>query len=89
MPGCTEKCWTRVECARCGRSKKPHGRSVPMEAANGYCDQDCSGYDEEPKAGHLWDKHDSTRAYIDPGGWAAHTMECKMCHILTDTTEED
>lgn len=31
-----------VRCAVCGRSKKPIGRSGPLEAS--YCDEDCTGY---------------------------------------------
>jgi hypothetical protein len=41
-----------IRCTVCGRRKKPHGRSAPM----GYpvCDDECSGYDLEPKVGCLW-----------------------------------
>lgn len=51
---CTPKCGEPVQCATCGRTKAPIGRSVPLAAAGGYCDDGCSGYDNEPRAGHLW-----------------------------------
>jgi hypothetical protein len=54
VSGCNWRCWQIPDCARCGRRKAPRGRSVPMEAANGYCTYDCPGYDEEPRSGHLW-----------------------------------
>ena len=47
-------CERMPTCKTCGMSKPPRGRSVPMEAANGYCGYDCSGYGEEPRSGHLW-----------------------------------
>lgn len=51
---CTHRCEATQQCHVCGRRKKPVGRSAPLEMANGLCDQDCKGYDEEPKPGHLW-----------------------------------
>ena len=42
------------ECSTCHRPKAPIGRSVALMAAGSYCDVDCAGYYEEPKAGHLW-----------------------------------
>jgi hypothetical protein len=74
---CDEGCWKPRRCDRCGRTKKPHGRSVPIEAANGYCDQDCPGY--EPNVRHLWDEHDDARHFTDPAGWLAHTKDCEVC----------
>ena len=41
-----------VECIICGLTKKPHGRSAPLGSS--YCDDDCYGYDMEPKPGCLW-----------------------------------
>jgi hypothetical protein len=41
-----------VICTVCGLRKKPHGRSAPPEIH--YCNQDCSGYQDEPKPGCLW-----------------------------------
>ena len=49
---CNENCWKVVYCTRCKLAKAPKGRSVPLEAANGYCH--CPGYDEPPEPGHLW-----------------------------------
>ena len=43
-----------VDCAVCGRRKKPIGRSAPMEMANSLCDPDCEGYYKDPKPGSLW-----------------------------------
>jgi hypothetical protein len=51
---CTEKCAAMPRCNVCHKTKKPFGRSAPLEAANGYCDYECPGYSLEPKAGHLW-----------------------------------
>ena len=42
-----------VECLTCHRFKGPRGRSVPSEAANGYCDWDCDGYSQDPQSDHL------------------------------------
>jgi hypothetical protein len=43
----------RVTCAVCGRQKQPRGRSAALEAASGYCTDECSGY-REPFVGDLW-----------------------------------
>ena len=42
------------ECLVCYKTKRPTGRSVPLECENGYCDFECRGYGQEPKPGHLW-----------------------------------
>lgn len=42
----------RVECAVCGQTKCPRGRSAPLGPC--YCDRDCSGYTQEPHVGSLW-----------------------------------
>lgn len=54
MSGCTKACWAMPDCTKCGKRKAPRGRSIPLPAANGYCDSSCVGYYREPKAGHLW-----------------------------------
>jgi hypothetical protein len=41
-----------VQCTVCERTKKPVGRSAPMEAY--LCDHECSGYYQDPKPGELW-----------------------------------
>lgn len=41
-----------VKCVTCSRTKKPHGRSAPLES--NYCDPSCPGYYQEPQAGCLW-----------------------------------
>ena len=51
---CTIECEKIVDCTVCGRRKPPRGRSVPMEAASGYCEHECPGHDAEPLGGHLW-----------------------------------
>ncbi len=51
---CTIDCERMPECSMCRKIKKPYGRSVPIEATNGYCDYECPGYRVEPRAGHLW-----------------------------------
>jgi hypothetical protein len=43
-----------VECTVCRRRKAPVGRSVPDVMAGSMCDDDCSGYRQEPSAGSLW-----------------------------------
>lgn len=42
----------RVECVVCGGTKKPIGRSAPMEWSG--CDGDCNGYLQKPYPGSLW-----------------------------------
>ena len=39
-----------VECAVCGQQKKPIGR----DSSRSLCDDDCRGYDSDPKPGDLW-----------------------------------
>lgn len=51
---CTPECERSAVCADCGLRKAPRGRSVPVEAANGYCDRECPGHDRDPLPGHLW-----------------------------------
>lgn len=51
---CTDACYAMPRCLVCGKTKHPVGRSVAAEAANGYCDDDCKGYRQEPLPGHLW-----------------------------------
>lgn len=55
---CSERCRAPVTCTVCKMRKAPVGRSVPMEAANGYCNWECEGYDRDPKPGHLWPNED-------------------------------
>jgi hypothetical protein len=50
--GCSNECWLMPRCDRCGLTKKPRGRSAPLESS--YCDDDCDGYYKEPKSGHHW-----------------------------------
>lgn len=42
----------RVECAVCGQTKQPRGRSAPVQCQ--YCDVFCPGYDQPPHVGSLW-----------------------------------
>jgi hypothetical protein len=51
-------------------AKQPIGRSAPLEMANGLCDDDCSGYRQEPRAGHLWPgelARECKRRYVELG----------------------
>lgn len=41
-----------VECSVCRHRKKPHGRSAPLDSY--YCDDECSGYRQDPQVGCLW-----------------------------------
>lgn len=54
MGDCTEQCWAMPTCTSCGKVKAPRGRSIPLPAAGGYCTWWCTGYDQEPRAGHYW-----------------------------------
>lgn len=47
----TAECYAMPDCLTCGRQKKPYGRNT---MTTGYCDSDCPGYQDEPRAGHLW-----------------------------------
>ena len=75
---CQPICWRPARCYHCGRTVQPVGRSVPVEAAGIYCNDECPGY-PRPNQRHLWSEHDDTRHYLDPGGWAAHVATCKQC----------
>ena len=46
------KVGARPYCRLCGQSKKPVGRSAPIETI--FCDDDCDGYYEYPLPGSLW-----------------------------------
>lgn len=79
---CGPKCWTEVRCPVCGMPFPPVGRSVPLEAANGYCCTTipCDPADEvDFRWRHLWSEHDDARHYTDPDGWAEHVSECEEC----------
>jgi hypothetical protein len=43
-----------VNCNICKRTKRPVGRSAPVETSGSYCDDDCPGYRQEPLPGQLW-----------------------------------
>jgi hypothetical protein len=43
-----------VTCAVCGRSKKPLGRSAPLEMGPGLCMDDCPGYRADPAPDCRW-----------------------------------
>lgn len=62
-----------AQCATCHRTKKPHGRSAPLVAANGYCDEECPGYYEPPYIGCLW-----------PG---ESCVENGNCHVIAAAVE--
>ena len=46
------KVGARLYCGVCSQSKKPIGRSAPIELI--YCDDDCLGYRQHPLPGSLW-----------------------------------
>jgi hypothetical protein len=54
MNPCSEECRTPVDCLVCGKRKCPVGRDPGIEAASGYCDWECPGYDKKPNPPHLW-----------------------------------
>jgi hypothetical protein len=85
---CNEKCWTRADCPVCGRELPPRGRSVPLEmslATSQCCENAVS---DDGYARHLWDIHDSDRAYVDPEGWKIHVAGCKNCKNESDERNE-
>lgn len=41
-----------VRCLLCGRTKQPHGRSASVLIL--YCNDECPGYNQDPKPGCLW-----------------------------------
>jgi hypothetical protein len=43
-----------VVCIVCGRHKKPMGRSEALPMAGTLCNEDCEGYELNPRPGHLW-----------------------------------
>ena len=43
----------KVYCRVCGKTKAPHGRSIPSETANSYCHLECAGYETDPLPGCL------------------------------------
>jgi hypothetical protein len=49
---CHWKVGRAVTCTVCGRTKKPHGRSAPLESS--MCDSECPGYNQSPNPGDLW-----------------------------------
>lgn len=51
---CTKACESWPACTVCGKTKAPIGRSLPLEACGGYCDDDCPGYRQAPRPGHLF-----------------------------------
>ena len=77
MNRCNRDCWTERNCSTCGLRVPPRGSSIPL-GASGYCECECTlaGNDR-----HLWDAHDSNRAYTDPDGWIAHVNTCEACEI--------
>ena len=73
--GCTEKCWTPVNCPDHGHEMNPCGRDSGMQS------YDCCENYGKPRINprHLWHEHDSSRWYTDPEGWAAHEASCAQC----------
>lgn len=78
--GCTSTCWTAVPCPRCHRSLPPRGRSAPLEMHLSTC---CAEFQHDSKVNtrHLWNIHDSDRAYSDPIGWSEHVSICENCRL--------
>ena len=76
MEGCTELCWKAVPCPECGQSMPPAGRSAPL-GSQCWCSSKYQHTKENTR--HLWNKHDSNRAYTDKEGWEKHVSECQKC----------
>ena len=79
MNGCTEVCWTPVDCPNCGAPASPFGRDDRAPSCT--CEpREGDGLDwEAVRRRHLWSEHDSARWYIDPEGWKAHEAACETC----------
>lgn len=60
---CTDACYTMPRCAVCSKTKHPIGRSVAAASATGYCGEDCAGYRQEPRPGHLWPEERSEETH--------------------------
>ena len=43
-----------VKCETCDKYKAPIGRSVAIAMAGSYCDDECTGYRDEPHPGWLF-----------------------------------
>ena len=87
---CTASCWAMPECAACGLRKPPRGRSVPLEAANGYCGPDCEGYNQPPRPGHYWPGEEPVaidECGIEPETWAAFGEEMVRRGIWFETED--
>ncbi len=60
-----------VECVVCHRTKKPAGRSAPLEMATSLCDHECPGWSQPPLPGSLWPGETEEQFGYDIGahGW--------------------
>lgn len=76
LGNCDSGCWTERKCPTCGLRVPPRGCSIPLEASGSYCECECTLAENDR---HLWDVHDSNRAYTDPDGWIAHVNSCDRC----------
>lgn len=66
---CTDACVAMPDCAVCKMRKHPRGRDPGVYASSGYCGTDCTGYYEDPQAGHAW-----------PSEWRDHVAELAQPH---------
>jgi hypothetical protein len=49
---CSHEVGKAIRCSVCGGTKKPRGRSAPVDTL--LCDETCAGWDAEPRVGSLW-----------------------------------
>lgn len=52
-----EKCGKvgeQIACVKCGKTKKPLGRSSPLEMTGMLCTDECAGYNLAPFPTDLW-----------------------------------
>jgi hypothetical protein len=74
---CTEACWTPAPCPICGFRLPPRGRDVPAAESLARCCE--KAMNEKSNTRHLFDIHDSDRAYFDLPGWMEHEEKCYAC----------
>lgn len=72
--GCGPACWEPVRCPEHHILMAPGGRSAPDLFPT-------CGHEQRSvfNPRHLWDEHDSDRAYFDRPGWEQHVDGCQEC----------
>lgn len=61
-------------CTTCDKGKAPRGRSIPAVMYGTLCDDDCSGFYDEPSSGDHWPDEECADTKADPG-------VCQLCRL--------